>query len=65
MATAVLILEMGMYRQSLGLQAQGTVGIGTGFDEEAVKRDLATIAAVEQADAEKSDMWCEEHPPEG
>ena len=40
-----------------------TVGIGTGFDEEAVKRDLATIAAVEQAEAEKSDVWCEEHPP--
>ncbi len=40
-----------------------TVDIGTGFDEEAVKRDLATIAAVEQAEAEKSDVWCEEHPP--
>ena len=41
-----------------------TVGIGTGFDEEAVKRDLAAITAVEQqAEAEKSDMWCKEDPP--
>jgi len=36
-----------------------TVGSGTGFDEEAVKRDLAIMEGVEEEDANKLRHWCE------
>ena len=36
-----------------------TVGSGTGFDEEAVKRDLAIMEGVEKEDANKLRQWCE------
>ena len=36
-----------------------TVGSGTGFDEEAVKRDLEAMERVEKEDARKLRQWCE------
>ena len=42
-----------------------TVGSGTGYDEETVQRDSASIAAVEQAEAEALRKWCEGPSREG
>jgi hypothetical protein len=36
-----------------------TVGFGTGFDEEAVNRDLAIMEEVDEDDAHKLRQWCE------
>jgi hypothetical protein len=36
-----------------------TVGSSTGYDEETVQRDLASIAAVEQEEVEALRKWCE------
>jgi hypothetical protein len=36
-----------------------TVGSGTGFDEEAVKRDLTIMEGVEKEDANKLRRWCD------
>ena len=37
-----------------------TVGLGTGYDEETVQRDMASIEAVERAEADALLEWCEE-----
>ena len=39
-----------------------TVGHGSGFDEEAVRRDLETMAMVERDDAAALLAWCERTP---
>ena len=42
-----------------------TVGSGTGYDEETVQRDMASIEAVERAEADALLEWCEKPRRQG